>query len=156
MALQIDTRTAPAAPLALSKVRYCQMCDGRWDEQERRDAELPYGGPRIPAWMIAWWRDYAAVKGGIERMFAEEFKHYERLEDFHFFHSTLDNCDFNDLREGIPEYAPYCRLYAFCDRTGRLYFADTIASGEVVKGWASVKVRYRFKDLIEQAGSLDS
>lgn len=156
MDLQIDTQTAPAVPLAESKLRYCQMCDGRWDGQERRDAKLPWGGPHIPAWMIAWWRDYAAVKGGIEQTFAEEFKLYDRLEDFHCFHSTLHNHGFGDLRKGTPEYGPYCRLYAFCDRTGRLHFADTIASGEVVEGWASVKVRYRFKDLIEQAASLDS
>jgi hypothetical protein len=153
---QIEMETAFNNPLTENNVRYCQMCDERWDEEEQRNAQLPWGGPRIPRWMITWWRDYCVAREGIERLFAEEFKHYDRLEDFYCFQSTLDNYAFGDLKEGSPKYGPYCRLYAFCDGSGRLYFADTIACGDVVDGWASIDCRYRFKDLIEQAGSLDS
>jgi hypothetical protein len=125
------------------------MFDGCWDQEVRRAAKLRWGGPQIPDWMIAFWKGYSKSRAEEEASLVAQMQANGGLEGY--FHSTLINCNFRDLLRGSTYSGPFCRLYAFCDKTGRLFFADTIAAGEVVEGWASVKVRYRFKDLLQQA-----
>jgi hypothetical protein len=146
-----EKEPGPRLRVANAELRWGYMFEN-WDDDEQRRAQLPWGGPDLPAWLIDWWLMLLPTIAKWEKQFAEELKHYPQLQNFFGFEGTLMNWNLSDLTAG--RSGPFCRLYNFCDQFGRLHFADTIAVGELVDGYVLTKTRYRFKDLIKQAGSV--